>query len=244
VKPSDRPAISLSELDSDRFGVRTARAAEVSSSQVPALLEFCREHRVELLIARCGGADDAAARALSLAGLTLVEAQLIYRSPLRPGQHAGLVREATPGDEAAVAEIARAGFENYGGHYHADPRLPRNACRDLYVDWAIRGIRREAADSAYVAELDGRVAAFGLFTCDDDEVTFALSSVAPWARGRGLYREVLERGMTWGVERGARSVVGVVAHGTVGAHRNLIAAGLRPEGSVSTFHGWRETMAV
>jgi hypothetical protein len=46
--------------------------------------------------------------------------------------------------------------------------------------------------------------------------------------------------MKWGSDRGADAVLGVVPHGNIPAHRNLIKAGLRPVSSISTFHGWRD----
>jgi hypothetical protein len=236
------PGVVLSPLDSDRFGVVVARAEDVTSEAVPEILAACRRQHVELLIARCDGADHLAARALVVAGLGLLEAQITYRGPLTDSTSAPGLREARPEDAEGVAALARIGFGEYGGHYHADPRLPTDGCRELYVDWALRGLRGEAADVVYVAEVEERLAAFGLFTLAGDEITFRLSVVAPWARGRRLYRAILARGMAWGRDAGASAVIGVVAHGTLPAHRNLIASGMRPVSSTSTFHGWRDQL--
>jgi hypothetical protein len=236
-------AASLSPLDTARFGIVTARAANVTAERLPEILRFCDEHAVELLIARCDGADQAAARALGLAGLVLVEAQIVYRGPVTAGSTQPGIRPARPDDTSAVEELARAGFRNYAGHYHADGRLPAEPCTELYVDWTLRGLRGETVDAFFVAELDGRVAGFGMFTLARDELTFLLSSVAPWAHGRRLYNAILAHGRAWGHEHGARSVVGTVAHGTISAHRNLLRAELLPESSVSTYHGWRDQPA-
>ncbi len=234
--------VSISSLDSDRFGIVIARADRVTAHVVPAILSFCKQRDVVLLIARCDGGDPAAARRLALAGLVLFEAQITYRGALVASPPARDIREARPDDAAGIAHLARTGFSDYGGHYHADPRLPPDACRDLYTDWALRGLSGEAADVVFVVEVDGQLAAFGLFTRAADEIRFELSAVAPWARGHGHYRTILARGMNWGLDRGASAVVGIVAHGTVAAHRNLIAAGLRPASSTSTFHGWHDRL--
>jgi hypothetical protein len=231
--------VALSPLDSERFGITVARAPEVTADAVGRIVEFCERHRVELLIARCAGSDQAAARALTRAGLSLLEAQITYRGPLRPRPCPPSVRAAVADDTDGVLELARLGFSDYAGHYHADPRLPRETCRDVYVDWARRAISGEVADAMYVAELDGRPCAFGFFTRENEhEIQYQLATVAPWARGRGLYSAILERGMSWGLAQGADAVLGVVAHGTIGAHRNLLAAGLLPVSATSTFHGW------
>jgi hypothetical protein len=235
-------ALALSPLDSDRFGIVVARADGVTPDAVPAVLSFCQANDVELVIARCDGADQAAARELARAGLVLLEAQITYRGPLTGSTVAPGIREAVAQDADGMADLARGGFDDYAGHYHADPRLPPDACRDVYVDWTLRGLAGEAADMVFVVEIEDRLAAFGLFTHAGDEIAFQLSAVAPWARGLRLYRGILARGMAWGRSVGARSVVGVVAHGTTAAHRNLIASGMRPVGSTSTFHGWRDRL--
>jgi hypothetical protein len=197
---------------------------------------------VNLLIARADGADHVAARSLGLAGLFLLEVQITYRGPLTDTTSGPGIREAVPEDAAGIADLARMGFQDYGGHYHADPRLPADLCRELYVDWALRGLAGEAADVVYVVEVDERLAAFGLFARTEGDVAFLLSAVAPWARGLRLYRAILARGMAWGRAAGASSATGVVAHGTLAAHRNLIASGLRPVASTATFHGWRDRL--
>lgn len=220
----------------------TARAADVTAERLPEILRFCEEHSVEFLIARCHGADQAAARALSLAGLFLVEAQINYRGPVVDEPPRPETRLGRPEDERAVEEVARAGFEHYAGHYHADGRLPGGPCTELYVDWTLRGLRGEASDAFFVAEIDGRLAGFGMFALAGEDLTFQLSSVASWARGHRLYNAILTHGMVWGKERGARFVLGTVAHGTVSAHRNLLVAGLLPESSTSTYHGWRDQL--
>jgi acetyltransferase (GNAT) family protein len=238
----DPPAI-LSSLDSQRFGINVARAENVTSESVPAVLSFFEQHDVELLIARCDAANLDVERALLGAGLTLLEAQIIYRGPLAPKVATPGIREAVSEDRAGIADLARDGFRDLNTHYHADPRLSPDACQELYIDWTLRGLSGEAADVVYVAEVDGRLAAFGMFMqTGDGEMRYLLASVASWAQGRGLYLALLDRGMAWGSDRGANAVIGIVPHGNIPAHRNLIKAGLRPVSSSSTFHGWRDRL--
>ena len=231
--------VSLSPLDSQRFGFPVARADGVVAEAVPELLSFIRQQGIELVIARSDGGDLAAARALARAGMVELEAQITYEAPVAPGPEMPQIREGVAEDAAEVEGLARSGFRDLAGHYHADPGLPIEACREIYVDWALRGLAGEAADVFYVAELDGRLAAFGFFTQSGEEVTFQLSTVASWARGRGLYVGFLHRGMTWGSGQGAKRLIGITAHGNIPAQRNLIATGLRPVRSTATFHGWR-----
>jgi hypothetical protein len=44
--------IFLSPQDSKKFGVRTARAEEISESDLPAIRDFCRKNKIDFLIAR------------------------------------------------------------------------------------------------------------------------------------------------------------------------------------------------
>jgi hypothetical protein len=231
----------LSPLDTERFGVVTARADAVGAADVGELLAFCEEHGAELVIARCDAADQAALRALGAAGLALVEEQITYRGPLVETSWPAGIREARPGDAAEIEALAQAGFDDYAGHYHADPRLPRDACREVYVDWTRRGLAGEAADVVYVAEHQGELTGYGMFArTGEDEITYLLAAVAPTPLGRGLYLGFLNAGMAWGLDAGASAVVGVTTPGSIAAQRNLIRSGLRPTASSSTFHGWRD----
>jgi GNAT superfamily N-acetyltransferase len=232
-----------SPLDSERFGIAVARADGVTAASVPLLVSFVEENGIEMVIARCDGADQEAARALAGAGMVLLEGQITYRGPLEPLSQQGGIREGVPDDAEVVAELARAGFLALAGHYHADPRLSSHPCEEIYVDWALRGLSGDAADVFYVAEVEGRVAAFGMFSQSGAEVTFLLSTVAEPARGLGLYTAMLHRGMEWGAERGGEEMIGITGFGNIPAQRNLIRAGLRPVESTWTFHGWRDQIA-
>ncbi len=231
----------LSPLDSKRFGIVVARAVAVTEAAVPSLLEFCERHGVELLIARCDGADLVAARALSAAGSIAVDVQMTYRGPLDPAR-SPMVREAGADDRAAVAELARGGFRRYVGHYHADSRLSADACADGYVDWALRGLAGDAADVCYLTELDGAPLAFGMFKRQDDAIAVVLAAVGDAGRGRELHTGMLHHGMAWGAERGAQEMVAVTGHSNIPAQRNFIKVGLRPVASTITFHGWRDQL--
>jgi GNAT superfamily N-acetyltransferase len=232
--------IALSPLDSERFGGVVARADEVTADGVGAVLSFCEQHDVELVITRCDGRDLFATRALVAAGMVQVESQLVYRGPLVEATPAAPIRDGDQADRAAIADLARRGFAEMPSHYHCDPRLPLEACLEVYVDWALRGLSGDAADAFLVAEVDGRPAGFTMFGCRGRQIQSLLSTVAPEARGRGVYTAMIHAGMAWGIERGAESLIGVTPLGNVAAQRNLIKLGLAPVGATATFHGWRD----
>ena len=235
---------ALSALDSKRFGVVAARADAVTADAVPALLSFFERHSVELLIARCDGADLAAAQALSRGGLSMIDAQITYQGPVLLVTQPPGFREAVAEDAPVIADLARRGFSEPASHYHGDVRLSPDACRETYVDWALRGLAGACADVVFLAEVDGRTAAFGMFEQSGDEVRVLLSTVAPWVRGHGLYLALLDCGMAWGSCRGANTMIGITSHSNISAQRSLIKAGLRPVTSTWTFHGWWDQVAA
>jgi GNAT superfamily N-acetyltransferase len=240
----EKPAATISPLDSERFGVVVARADGVTAATLPALLASSEQQRVELLIARCDGGDLAAAKAMVSAGLAALEFQIVFKGPLQPRRDPA-IREGRPEDRDAVVALAQTGFDHLVGHYHADPRLDSEACREGYVEWALRGLSGDAADAFFVVDGKDGPQGFGMFKHDGGaESAYVLATVDPAARGRGLYVALLHHGMDWAAERGAEEISGIVAHGNVAPQRNLLKAGLLPVATATTFHGWRDRMAA
>jgi GNAT superfamily N-acetyltransferase len=234
---------ALSPLDSKRFGVVVARADEVAANDLPALLEFCEEHEVELLIARCDGADLGALRGLTAAGLVALDAQIIFKG-LPEAAWDSRFRPATAADGDAIAALARVSFERYAGHYQADPRLDPEACAAGYVDWALRGLAGDAADVVFVAEIGDELAAFATVEQREEEVIVHLAGVAESTQGRGLHACALSHSMAWAAERGAHGMIAITSHNNLSAQHNFMKLGLRPVASTMTFHGWRDQLGL
>src|SRR5262249_28742175 len=149
-----------------RFGVRTARVEAVTASDVPAILAFCAERRVQLLIARLPVGDERAAQTLEDAGARLMDTLTYWERdcaahPPDEHTHDPRLRPAREAGLAPIEAMAREAFRDYAGHYHSDPRIDRARAAEAYVDWAVRSCRdRTVADEVLVAEVDGRVAGF------------------------------------------------------------------------------------
>ena len=95
------------------------------------------------------------------------------------------VRPINPGEVDPVREIAAASFAGYTGHYHADSRLEREACDDVYSSWAASScVDRSVADEVLVAVIDDAdlVAFATLRSNSADEGEGVLFGVAPRAR--------------------------------------------------------------
>jgi RimJ/RimL family protein N-acetyltransferase len=233
-------------LEEARFGIRTARAEEVTAEDLPALLDFCGEESVQLLIARCDASDLCAAQALEEGGARLMDTIVYWERDLakRPPEE-GLadprVRPATRSDEAAVIAIAQESFAGYYGHYHADRRLDRAATDAAYVDWAARSLSDpSAADTVMVAEVEGAVSAFGTLKIESDgRCNYILAAVAASAGRLGLYRAIAATGIEWAAARGAPAFYSSTQIGNLAVQKVWARLGMELSGAVNTFHWWR-----
>ncbi len=239
------PAV-LSPLDEARFGIRTARAMDLTESAIGQVLDFCRLEQVRLLIARCPTRDLPAAQAMERNGFNLMDTLVYFRRDLVKQpllESVGIpIRLAIVEDVDAVGEIARQAFRGYPGHYHADPRLDRSACDDLYVDWARRSCSEpEAADVMLIAEQDGVPVGFLTLKCLDQETADGrLYAVLPQTQGRGIGKGLLVEGMHWCREHGLLGMVISTQITNLASQVSWARVGFIPHESFYTFHKWFE----
>jgi GNAT superfamily N-acetyltransferase len=235
----------LSGVDEARFGIRTARAREVTHEQIPELMAFCRSQAVRMLIARCPTTDLRAAQAMEGEGALLMDTLVYYARDLRKaaagtGASPARVRHAAPADAAEVERIAAETFRGYSGHYHADERLDREKCDETYRSWAVRSVSTPGvADAVLVAEENARLLGFATLRMNTpDEGEGVLFGVAPEAQGRGIYRLFMECALEWCREQGARSMVVSTQITNLAVQRVWVRLGFEPSRSFYTFHKW------
>ena len=248
--PIDHPEIALSPLDTARFGVCTARADALAADGLERILDFCRSQNVELLIGRCSVENAATVHALERSGFLLMDTLVYYKrnlatSPVAdPGD--GRIRPLRAGEADAVEAIARECFHEYGGHYHADPRLDRRAVTEVYASWARASCERPERSSFVLVGDMGRgsvgFATFRLSLAAEGELV--LGAVSPGARGSGLYRELTLAGMYRLQSLGAGSLITSTYLGNWGAQKSWVAAGLSPYAGYHTFHRWFDKASV
>lgn len=233
----------LSPLDTARWKCVSATANDVTAEALPPVLSFCRESGVQFLIARCSTGELAAAQAMEDEAFRLMDT-LVYFSrelPDAPSEAGTLpVREVRPGEDAAVAEVASRAFAGYYGHYHADPRLDRRQCDEVYVDWARRScVSREVADGVLACEIEGRIAAFATLRLNSEiEGEGVLFGVAPEAQGRGIYRALMLGAMQWCRGRGRKRMVVSTQVTNQAVQKVWTRLGFEPSKSYYTFHKW------
>lgn len=240
-----QPSIRLSPLDTQRFGIRTARAFAGTVEDVSAILDFCAREDVDLLIVRCHADDLRTAHRLEQAGGRLMDTLIYYcrdlqGTPIPAEEPFVLIRSARPEDVEAVRRIAAEAFRGYRGHYHADPRLDPVNSDEAYVDWAVRSCRGELADEVLVAaEEGGRLLGFVTLRLNDPkEVEGGLFAVSPEARGKGIARALIIEALRWCQRRKMARFLISTQITNIAAQKVWIRAGLEPSYAYYTFHVW------
>ncbi|MBM3151255.1 MAG: GNAT family N-acetyltransferase [Chloroflexi bacterium] len=234
--------VALSPLEEARFGIRTARAMVLSMDDLPQVMDFCHAENVRLLISRCSTRDLSVAQAMERFGFSLMDTLVCFRRTLEnlPERPDVTVRPATGADIETVRAIARAAFHGYDGHYHADPRLDRAACDDLYEDWAARSCTlADLADEVLLAEVDGESAGFlTLKALEDGDADGRLYAVVPHAQGRGIGQALVREGLYWSQAEALLGMVISTQVTNIASQVSWVRVGFAPHGSFYTFHKW------
>ena len=239
--------IWISEIDEKRFDTKIARASEITESHLAKAMEFCQVNRVSLLVARCSTNELASAQAMESAGFLLMDTLVYYKRslvdrsiPEDPGEIR--VRPIRPGEEEAVRAVAADSFRGYYGHYHADPRLDRATCDEVYTSWALRSCTsKEVADQVLVAVEDSKVLAFITIRLDSrGQGETVLSGVAPAAHRRGIYRSLMIRSMAWCKLHGAEHLITSTQLNNTATQKVWVRLGFEPHETFYTFHKWFE----
>ena len=74
--------VYVSDIDEDRFGIRIAKAFKVTSDNLPAIMDFCRDNSVMMLIARCPTNDFRAIHAMEREDFRLMDTLVYYSTDL------------------------------------------------------------------------------------------------------------------------------------------------------------------
>lgn len=235
-------AVALSPLDENRFGVRTARAMRLRHADLPEVMEFCDRERVGLLIARCSTSDLPAVQAMEQLGCSLMDTLVYFRRSLEnlPPRRDVHIRKAKASDVEAIREIAQQAFPGYDGHYHADTRLDRALCDDLYVDWATRSCTQPGvADEVLLAEIDGAPVGFlTLKVVEKNHSDGLLYAVVPRAQGRGVGQALLIEALHWSRERDLSGMIISTQITNLASQISWVRVGFAPWQSHYTFHKW------
>lgn len=233
--------IQLSEIDEERFGIRVARVSSISGHDLPAIMEFCDAEQVKLLIARCQADDLRVVQSMEKVGFLLMDSQVTYRCDLlKPIPSASVVTRPVRPDEAeTVAALSAKSFRGYGGHYHADERLERARCDEVYSSWAARScVSREVADEVLVAEREDQLGGFVTLKLKASEGEVPLYGVASAFHGQGIGGGLITAALYWFLERKIETVTISTQITNIHSQKVLLRLGFEPSRYFYTFHKW------
>jgi len=240
-----QPEFTLSPLEEQQFGVRTTRVNDLTGERIPALLEFCRANDVRMVIARCPTTDLASAQDIEEAGGRVMDTLLYYTYAYAKRPDAEFVTRTTirpvkPEEVEEVCAMAARSFEGYRGHYHADRRLDQDACDRVYPSWVRRSVLdRAVAGEVFVCELEERLAGFATMRENSpEEGEGVLFGVATWAQGRGIYGDLIQRGLQWCRDQGTQRMVVSTQVTNLAVQKVWVRSGFEPSRSYYTFHIW------
>ncbi len=244
MKP-DQTHIELSAIDEERFGIKTAKATGITADALPSVMDFCQANNVVFLIVRCPVSELKAAQAMERQGFLLMDTLLYYardleKAPLPSDKPDALVRLIRPGEQDAVKAAATEIFRDYLSHYHADERLDRAKCNEVYTSWAYRScVSRDVADDVLVACLDDSIVGFvTLQLSSPQEGEVVVGGISPSAQGHGIYRSFIISGMDWCLSKGATRMVVSTQITNIAVQKVWVRLGFEPSGGYYTFHKW------
>jgi len=243
---TDFKIVSLSTADEERFGVRTAKAFRITKEKLPQVLQFCEEHKVIFLIARCFVDDLSTVHALEGEGFRLMDTLCYWQLDLTlpslsfPVNPLIKIRPVQINEAEKIKALARRAFQGYISHYHADERLDPVLCDEVYADWAWRScVSREVAHEVLAAEWEGRLAGFATVRLNGPEKGEGLlSGVDPDFRNTGIHKALLSARAEWCKNQGAARIIQSTQITNLIALRNWRALGFEPACHYYTFHKW------
>jgi len=237
--------VSLSAIDEERFGVKTAKALRLQAKDISDIMNFCKMQNVEFLIVRCPTTDLTATQELEQLGFLLMDTLVYYSCNLKrinfPDKSFDfLIRPVNPGEEYSVKSLATEIFTGYSGHYHADSRLNKKKCDEIYPDWAYKSCKSKVgANEVLVAVSGKKIIGFGTICVNGPvEGEGMLFGVSPSFRGKGVYRAIMIECLKWCMERRLERMIISTQITNLASQKTWISLGFEPYQSFYTFHKW------
>ncbi|MDT8273386.1 MAG: GNAT family N-acetyltransferase, partial [Desulfomonilia bacterium] len=200
---------------------------------------------VEFLIARCPSHDLETVQQMERHGFLLMDTLVYYTCRLKNKPFGNAlssqdVRPIKSGEENSVKNIAASSFKGYQGHYHADSRLEKKKCDEVYIDWAYTSCSKETlAHEVLVKEREGEIVGFATMRMNNSaEGEGVLFGVAPSFQGKGIYRSLMIGGMKWCVENNMDRMVVSTQVNNIAVQKVWVRLGFEPSRSYYTFHKW------
>lgn len=242
--PGDSVKLHISQLDTDRFGIKVAKMTLQQGASVDRLFDLCIAAEVKLLIVRVEASERDLMRDLEAGGAVLADTLLYHKKTLESRSTVPLspiftIRLATPGDASSVEGLARQAFTGYTGHYHNDHRLNPSDANEVYASWARNCCAGNSADAVFVIEHEGEVIAFAAVKRKDDAILDCpLCAVDGQWRGRKFLEALLIHCENWALDNSYASIEYSTHASNLPARAIIDRLGFVAYRSDNTYHKW------
>jgi len=167
-------AVVFSEVDSERFGVRVARASVVRKN-ISQVLVFCATEQINLLIARCTTKDLPIAQQMEALGFLLMDTLVYYsfdlmKRAIPDDASPANVRKFGLDDKPQVETVAAAAFQGYSVTTTPTPGWTGASATRATSPGRLRSCTsKQVATEVLVAELDKKVIGFATLRLNTPE---------------------------------------------------------------------------
>lgn len=237
--------INISQVDQNRFNCITAKVDLGFSDSVEELHLQAINLGVQLLIVRLPTYLIKKAQELQEKNAILTDTLVFYEKniedyfddPLPQGYCHG---HAGPRDICEIERVAATSFKGYLGHYHADSRLDKYDCDQIYVSWAINCCNGgDFADDVIVIKKNNEIVAFATIKIvDSNTIDGVLYAVDPKYQQKGLHLSLMKLTQNWGVRNGYSRMITSTQIYNLAAQKNWCRVGMNPFKSCYTYHIW------
>lgn len=237
--------ITLSPLDKERFGIKTAKTFIKTTPEIQASVDEAKAQHVKLLIARSYVSEIRLAQKMENNGFFLTDTLVYYaydltKKPIPQDTSGNEIRPVLLEEADQVKNVAKRAFKGYFGHYHADEKLDSRKSDDVYTDWAKRAcLERTQNDEVFVAVLESEIMGFATMRLNSSqEGEGVLFAVDPAMQGKGIYRSFILAGLTWCKEKGCDKMVVSTQINNIAVQKVWTRTGFEPIYAYYTFHKW------
>lgn len=237
----------ISLLDSQRFGVKTAKAEIDSIEALKYFEHFSEANQIEFGIVRVGSEKIQELQSAIENEFVLMDTLVHYVYSYSNVDKVDFdylskgLRLANTSDACDLRNVAASIFKDYSSHYHADNRLNSVDCDAVYADWAYRSCKSDkVADSILLYEDIEGIAGFATlkYLSEEKIAEGPLFGVHLRARGCGVFRLLLRSSKAWGLSRGAMKFHYSTQITNLAVQKVLCNEGFVPIKYEYTLHKW------
>lgn len=237
--------IAVSEIDTNRFGVKTAKAMLNGESIIVDLMQWCSKQNVDFLIVRCETKNISKVQELEANGFILCDTLVVYENTSLSVSKTNLfsgysIRVATVDDAVVVEQVASLAFKNFFGHYHTDRNLSSADVDQVYASWARNScLDKKVAEEVFlVCKKDICVGFLTLKKTDADSAEIVLNAVLPEHQGLGLYASLISHAKIWCISNHISNLSVSTQINNLAPQKVWVRHGFEPSMSFYTFHKW------